>query len=156
MRPSRHLTDTPRHAISVSNPSIVAKESEEPPEVQFAGVFKAARVLLEDGADEDRVFPTLAWAGHEVRDGGGKRAELRVSLAEALGNPEEWERLIGDLLERTGRIRPIEVVGGVLVLERSPVAVKVWEGPKPEVWIEVMPRSKPASLAEVASLYEQT
>ena len=49
-----------------------------------------------------------------------------------------------------------KVVGGVLVLERSPVAVKVWEGPKPEVWIEVMPRSKPASLAEVASLYEQT
>jgi hypothetical protein len=133
----------------------LAKESEEPPEVQFAGVFKAARVL-EDGADEDRVFPTLTWAGLEFRDGGGKRAELRVSLAEALGNPEEWERLIGDLLERTGRIRPIEVVGGVLVLERSPVAVKVWEGPKPEVWIEVMPRSKPASLAEVASLYEQT
>ena len=68
----------------------------------------------------------------------------------------EWERLIGDLLERTGRIRPIEVVGGVLVLERSPVGVNVWEGPKPEVWIEVAPRSKPASLAEVASLYEQT
>jgi hypothetical protein len=134
----------------------LTRGSEEPPEVRFAGVFEAARVLLEDGADEDRVFPTLAWAGLEVRDGGGKRAELRVSLAEASGNPEEWERLTRDLSERTGRIRPIEVVGGVLVLERAPVAVKVWEGPKPEVWIEVMPRSRPASPKEVASLYEQT
>ena len=39
----------------------MAKESEEPPEVRFAGVFEAARVLLEDGADEDRGCPTLAW-----------------------------------------------------------------------------------------------
>jgi hypothetical protein len=134
----------------------LVKESEEPPEVRFAGVFRAARVLLEDGADEDRVFPTLAYAGLEVRDSGGKRAELRVSLAEASGNPEAWERLTGELLERTGRVRPLEVVDGVLVLERAPVSVKVWEGPEPEVWIEVMPRSKPATPAEVASLYEQT
>jgi hypothetical protein len=134
----------------------LAKESEEPPEVRFAGVFEGARVLLEDGADEDRVFTTLAWAGLEVRDGGDKRAELRASLAEASGNREEWEHLTRDLLERTGRIRPIEVVGGVLVLERVPFAVKVWEGPKPEVWIEVMPRSKPASLAAVTSAYERT
>ena len=119
-------------------------------------LFEAARVLLEDGADEDRVFPTLAWAGLEVRDGGGKRAELRASLAKASGNPEEWERLTRDLSERTGRIRPIEVVGGVLILDRAPVAVKVWEGSKPEVWIEVMPRSRPATPVEVASLYEQT
>ena len=134
----------------------LARGNEEPPEVQFAGVFEAARMLLEDGADEDRVFPTLAWAGLEVRDGGGKRAELRASLAKASGNPEEWERLTRDLSERTGRIRPIEVVGGVLVLDRVPVVVKVWEGPKPEVWIEVMPRSRPATPVEVASLYEQT
>jgi hypothetical protein len=134
----------------------LAKESEEPPEVRFAGVFKAARLLLEDGADEDRVFPTLAYAVLEARDGGGKRAELREALAEASGSPEEWERLTRDLLERTGRIRPIEVVGGVLVLERVPVAVKVWEGPEPEVWIEVMPRSKPASPEEVAAAYERT
>jgi hypothetical protein len=133
----------------------LAKETEEPLEVRFAGVFEAARVLLEDGTDEDRVFPTLAWAGLEVRDGGGKRAELRASLAEASGNPEEWEHLTRDLSERTGRIRPIEVVGGVLVLERAPVAVKVWEGPKPEVWIEVMPRLRPASPKEVASAYER-
>jgi hypothetical protein len=134
----------------------LVKESKEPPEVRFASVFKAARVLLEDRADEDRMFPTLAWAGLEVRDGGGKRAELRKALAEASVNPEEWERLTRDLLETTGRIRPIEVVGGVLVLERSPVSVKVWEGPKPEVWIEVVPRSKPATPAEVASAYEQS
>jgi len=98
----------------------LTRGSEEPPEVRFAGVFEAARVLLEDGADEDRGFPTLAW-GLEVRHGGGKRAELRASLAEASGNPEEWEHLTRDLSERTGRIRPIEVVGGVLVLERAPV-----------------------------------
>jgi hypothetical protein len=134
----------------------LTKESEEPPEVRFAGLFKAARVLLQDSADEDRVFPTLAYAGLEVRDSGGKRAELRVSLAAASGNPEKWERLTRDLLERTGRIRPIEVVDGVLVLERVPVSVKVWEGPEPEVWIEVMPRSKPASPAEVTSAYERT
>jgi len=134
----------------------LTRGSEEPPEVRFAGVFEAARVLLEDGADEDRVFPTLAWAGLEVRDGGGKRAELRASLAKASGNPEEWERLTRDLSERTGRIRPIEVVGGVLILDRAPVAVKVWGGSKPEVWIEVMPRSRPATPVEVASLYEQT
>jgi hypothetical protein len=133
----------------------LVKESKEPPEVRFAGLFESARVLLEDGADEDRVFPTLAWAGLEVRDSGGKRAELREALVEASQNPEEWARLTGDLLERTGRVRPLEVVDGVLVLERAPVSVKVWEGPEPEVWIEVMPRSKPASPAEVASLYEQ-
>jgi hypothetical protein len=134
----------------------LTKESKEPPEVRFAGVFGAARRLIEDSVNEDRVFPTLAYAGLEVRDSGGKRAELRVSLAEASGNPEEWERLTGELLEKTGRLRPIEVVGGVLVLERVPVSVKVWEGPKPEVWIEVMPRSKPAFPTEVAALYEQT
>ena len=47
-------------------------------------------------------------------------------MAEASGNPEEWERLTRDLLERTGRKRPIEVVGGVLVLECASLAVKVW------------------------------
>jgi hypothetical protein len=65
----------------------LAKESEEPPEVRFAGMFKAARMLLEDGADEDRVFPTLAYAGLEVRVGEGRRAELRASLVEAWGTP---------------------------------------------------------------------
>jgi len=134
----------------------LTKESAEPPEVRFAGVFKAARMLLEDGAEEDRVFPTLGWAGLEVRESGGERAKLRASLAEAPVNPGEWERLTRELSGKGGRIRPIEVVGGVLVLERVPVTVKVWEGPEPEVWIEVMPRSRPASPEEVASLYEQT
>jgi hypothetical protein len=134
----------------------LTKESAEPPEVRFAGVFKAARVLLGDGANEDRVFPTLGWAGLEVRVGGGERAKLRASLAEASGNPEEWERLTRELLGKGGRVRPVEVEGEVLVLERVPVTVKVWGGPEPEVWIEVMPRSRPASPEEVASLYEQT
>jgi hypothetical protein len=71
----------------------LATERKEPPEVRFAGLFEAARVLLEDGAYEDRVFPTLAYAGLEVRDSGGKWSELRASLAEASGNPEQWERL---------------------------------------------------------------
>ena len=134
----------------------LTKESAEPPDVRFAGVFNAARMLVEDEANEDRVFPTLAWAGLEVKDGGGKRAKLRASLTEASVNPGEWELLTRELSGKGGRVRPIEVVGEVLVLERVPVTVKVWEGPEPEVWIEVMPRSRPASPEEVASLYEQT
>jgi hypothetical protein len=134
----------------------LTKESAEPPEVRFAGVFKVARMLLEDGAEEDRVFPTLGWAGLEVRNGGGERAKLRVSLAEASVNPGKWERLTQELSGKGGRARPVEVVGEVLVLERVPVTVKVWDGPKPEVWVEVMPRSRPASPKEVAALYEQT
>jgi hypothetical protein len=113
-------------------------------------------MLLEDGAEEDRVFPTLGWAGLEVRNGGGERSKLRASLAEASVNPGKWERLTQELSGKGGRVRPIEVVGGVLVLERVPVTVKVWDGPKPEVWVEVMPRSRPASPKEVAALYEQT
>jgi hypothetical protein len=134
----------------------LAKESPEPPEVLFAGVFEAARMLLEDGADEDRGFPILSYAGLELRVGGGERAKLRASLAEASVNPGKWERLTRELSGKGGRARPVEVVGGVLVLERVPVTVKVWEGPEPEVWIEVMPRSRPASPEEVASLYEQS
>jgi hypothetical protein len=65
----------------------LTKESAEPPEVRFAGVFKAVRMLLEDGADEDRVFPTLAYAGLEVRVGGGERAKLRASLRKPQGTP---------------------------------------------------------------------
>jgi hypothetical protein len=134
----------------------LTKESAEPPEVRFAGVFEAARMLLEDGADEDRGFPTLAYAGLEVRVGGSERAKLRASLAEGSVNSEEWERPTRELSGKGGRARPVKVVGGVLVLERVPVTVKVWEGPEPEVLIEVMPRSRPASPEEVASLYEQT
>jgi hypothetical protein len=113
-------------------------------------------MLLEDGADEDRVFPTLGWTGLEVGKGGGERAKLRASLAEASVNPGKWERLTRELSGKGGRVRPVEVEDGVLVLERVPVTVKVWENPEPEVWIEVMPRSRPASPEEVAALYEQT
>jgi hypothetical protein len=133
----------------------LVKESAEPPEVRFARLFKAARVLLEKRAGEDEVFPTLACEGLQARDNGGVWGTLTAAFVEAWENPEIWESKTHELLERTGRIRPIEVVDGVLILERAPVAIKIWGGSEPEVWIEIMPRSKPATPEEVASSYER-
>jgi hypothetical protein len=107
----------------------LVKESAEPLEERFAGLFKAARVLLDEGADEDQIFPTLAWEALQTRNSdqgtqGGQLAELKASFLEAWMDPETWELKARELLERTGRIRPVKVVDGVLILERAPAAVK--------------------------------
>ena len=96
-------------------------------------------MLIEKRAGEDQEFPTLACEGLQARDNGGVWGELRAAFVEAWENPGIWEGKTLELLERTGRIRPIEVVDGVLILERAPVAIKVWGGSEPEVWIEIVP-----------------
>jgi hypothetical protein len=123
--------------------------------MRFAGLFNAARVLLKEQADEDRVLPTLGCEGLLTQESQSGWGELKASFVEAWQKPEVWESKKRELLERSGRIRPVEVIDGVLILERAPVAVKVWGGPEPEVWIEIMPRSKPATPEEVALVYEQ-
>ena len=112
-------------------------------------------MLIEKRAGEDQEFPTLACEGLQARDNGGVWGELRAAFVEAWEIPRIWESRTRELLERTGRIQPVEVVDGVLILERAPVAIKVWGGSEPEVWIEIMPRSKPATPEEVASSYER-
>lgn len=112
-------------------------------------------MLIEKRAGEDQEFPTLACEGLQARDNGGVWGELRAAFVEAWENPGIWESRTRELQERTGRIRPVEVVDGVLILERAPVAIKVWGGSEPEVWIEIMPRSKPTTPEEVASSYER-
>jgi hypothetical protein len=138
----------------------LVKESAEPPVVRFAQVFKTARVLLDNDAGEDQILPTLACEALQARDSdkgtlGGQWTELEDSFLEAWKTPGVWDSKSRELLEKTGRIRPVEVVDGALILERAPVAVKVWGGSEPEVWIEIMPRSKPATPEEVASSYER-
>lgn len=122
---------------------------------RFEHLFKTARTLLESRADEDLILPTLCCEARQVQDGGGVWAKLRGSLVRSWEDRDSWDSAVGDFTERYGRVRPAKVVNGTLILERLPVAVKVWEEPNREVWIEIMPRVRPATADQVAAEYDR-
>jgi len=134
-------------------------EPDPPPEERFEELFRAARVLLNEGIEEeDQIFPTLALAN-----------ELGQGVAHLLGVQSLFRRLVEDegawaaesdrFVRRYGSLRPLRVAGGVLVLERLPVSVEVRgdpeEGVPLEAIISVYAHRRPAKPEHVASLYEK-
>ena len=111
-------------------------EPPEPPEERFADLFKAARVLLEKGiADEDQIYPTLAFA-NEVGQGAGIVREQKERLVSAWEDgSDSWADAVDAFSRRHPSIRPVEVLGGVAVLERVPMSVRIDEYPIQDVEI---------------------
>jgi hypothetical protein len=127
--------------------------------VRFAELFEAARVLLQEGAWENQIFPTLALAhhlSHGVPRLGGEK-ELLVGL---WGDERAWNQAAYSFTRRFGGLRPVRVTQGVLILERLPVFVGIKYAvvaKTPEaVEISVYPHRTLAEAEEVASQYEKT
>jgi hypothetical protein len=114
-------------------------------EKRFEGLFRAARVLLRERADESRVIPTLAFEGVRLQRGGSGRA---------------WDQEQAEIYENHSKVRPVEVMDGALILQWREVAVVAGiesEGSSaPEVVIEIASRPKPATPKQVAKVYEET
>jgi hypothetical protein len=88
-------------------------------EKRFEGLFRAARVLLRERADESRVIPTLAFEGVRLQRGGSGRA---------------WDQEQAEIYENHSKVRPVEVMDGALILQWREVAVVAGiesEGPVP-------------------------
>jgi hypothetical protein len=143
-------------------------------EERFDELFEAARMLLREGvSEEERIVPTLAFANN-VRVMWPLTAEKERLLA-AWGDPEAWEREAEMFAWRHTRLRPIEIVDGIPVLEQLPVYVYIhnpvyvgaWDAEPTEdeharaLWdmevvVAVYPHPRPASRELVADLYERT
>jgi hypothetical protein len=135
-------------------------EPREPPEERFAEVFKAARTILkEDITEEDRIYPTLAFA-NEL----GQRVEI-IEQKERLVSAWEdgsdaWTDAVGEFSRRWRSIRPVEVVDGVVLLERVPMSVRIDNYPIQDVEVPrvivltIYPHTKPPTLEEIAARYD--
>jgi hypothetical protein len=132
-----------------------------PPERQLEALFEAARVLLKEGiSEEDRVFPTLAFA-NAIGEGYVDLVDGKDRLFTAQQSPQCWETEADKFIQACPRFRPVDVVDGVLILERLPVSVKIIDFMHPEivmpkaVTLEVIPSSRMAKPQHVASLYRK-
>lgn len=139
------------------------RESCPPPEEQFAELFKAARMLLNEGIrDEDLIIPTLAFAARNTPSLGATSAVWRrFAKIGDTGQAEAWDREADAFVARHGSLRPLRLVAGVLLLERLPVSVDVRQCyPDPEhprgVWIYAYLHKDVAKAKHVASLYERS
>jgi hypothetical protein len=134
------------------------EESLPPPEERFDALFRAARVLLREGIDqEDQVIPTLTLANltHEE----GPYLDLRQRFKKLVKAGEGWERWVDEWVSAYGSLRPVRMVGEVLILERLPISIDIKYGlhnvEQPEqVFLSVYPHRQPAESSHVASLYE--
>lgn len=143
-------------------------------EERFGELFDAARMLLRKKVtEEERTIPTLAFA-NDVQLLWSLAAEKKRLLA-ANGDPKAWEREAEMFAWKHASLRPVQVVNGILLLERVPVYVYVhnpvyvgeWEV-KPtareyarvlwdtDVVLAVYPHPRPISPAYVADLYRKT
>jgi hypothetical protein len=136
------------------------EEEPPPPEARFDELFKAARVLFKEGiTKEDQIFPTLAFA-NEIGQGTEHLVAEKERLARAKVDGETWEREANLFLSKYGRLRPVRIVDGILILERLPVSIVIHnhqatEIPE-EVAISIYPHPQPAQPEHVASLYSKT
>ena len=131
----------------------------EEAEERFDKLFRAARVLLREGIDqEDRVVPTLAYAYCVCE--GDLYSSVSHRFEELEEGSEAWERRADAFVSAYGSLRPVRVVGGILILERLPVSVEIKRDPDTEQAKEVRlfayPHRRPAEPKHVGSLYERT
>ena len=136
------------------------KEDSPPPaEVRFDELFEAARVLLEEGAEENQIIPTLALANH-LCHGVSRLTAEKERLVELWKDEEAWDEEADKFARRFGGLRPVRVAHGVLILERRSALVTIDYAPVAKtpvgVTISVYPHRTPlAKAGEVASLYDR-
>jgi|SRR5215211_401273 len=138
------------------------EEPSPPPEDRFADLFKSARVLLNEGiAEEDQIYPTLAFA-NELGQGLVDFIEEKERLVSAWEDgSDSWAEAVDEFSWRHSSIRPVRVVDGVVILERVPVDVRIHNYPLQEVDIPrvvvlaVYPHKRPPTLEQVASHYDK-
>jgi hypothetical protein len=138
------------------------EEPPPPPEKRFAELLKAARVLLSDGiAEEDQIYPTLAFA-NELGQGLVDFIEEKERLVSAWEDDSgSWGEAVDGFSWRHPSIRPVEVVDGVVILERVPVDVRIHNYPLEDVEVprvvvlSVYPHKRPPTLEQVAARYDK-
>jgi hypothetical protein len=132
------------------------------PEVRFAELFKAARVLLKEGiAEEDQIYPTLAFA-NELGQGLVDFIEEKERLVSAWKDgSESWAEAVYEFSWRHPSLRPIKVVDGVVIRERVPVDVRIHKYPIQDVEVPrvavltVYPHKRPPTPEQVAARYDK-
>jgi hypothetical protein len=140
------------------------EESLPPPKERFDALFRAARVLLREGIDqEDQIIPTLVFARLACKDGSYVGASpFYPKLSEDAGG---WERWVDKWVSLYRSLRPVRIVDEVLILERLPISIGInyeahREHPEDErpkmIWLAAYPHRQPAKPEHVASLYEKT
>jgi hypothetical protein len=133
----------------------------EPPfaEERFDKLFRAARTLLKQDAEEDQIIPTLALA-HQVGQGVSHLVDQRTRFATIGEDAEAWAKEADRFVRRYGSLRPVRVVEGVLILERLPVSVAVEDDPgqevPQEVTVSVYPHRRLAKPEHAAARYAKT
>jgi hypothetical protein len=86
------------------------EETVLPPEERFDALFRAARVLLRKGIDqEDQIVLTLALAKRNYEDGAYSGEKHRE---------DSW-------ISAFGSLRPVQIVGQVLILERISISIEI-------------------------------
>jgi hypothetical protein len=133
-----------------------------PPEVRFADLFNAARALFkEDVTEEDRIYPTLAFA-NELGQGSVDFIEEKECLVSTWEDgSERWTEAVDEFSRRHPSIRPVKVVDGVVILERVPVNVRIHNYPIQDVEVprvvvlSVYPHNRLPTPEQVAALYEK-
>ena len=115
-------------AIVYSPPT--EEEPQPPPEERFAELFRAAQVLLKESvAEEDQIYPTLAFA-NELGQGLVDLIEEKERLVSAWGDASDsWAEVVDEFSWRHPSIRPVKVVDGAVILERVPVDVRIHNYP---------------------------
>jgi len=145
-----------REVMSSQSPT-----EKQPPfaEERFNELFRAARTLLKQDAEEDQIIPTLALA-HQIGQGVLHLVAERTRFATIGEDTEAWDKEADRFVHRYGSLRPVRVVEGVLILERLPVSVAVEDDPNQEVprevTISVYSHRRLAKPEHVAYRYEKT
>jgi hypothetical protein len=129
-----------------------------PVEERFNELFTAARVLLKENAEENRIIPTLALA-NEIGQGRPHLITEKQRLLELGSDKQIWDEEANSFTRRYGGLRPVRVEQEILVLEKLPVFVAVGyamvrKTPE-EVVISVYPHRRLATFDEVTSRYEK-
>lgn len=126
------------------------------PEQRFEALFRAARALLNEGVGhEDVVLPTLVLANN--LDLGC----VRDRLSEASQNPGLWKVETDRFTRVFPQLRPIDVIEGAVIVERTPVSVEIVNYAHPHIVvpkhiaIEVRPSFRMVKPEQVAHLYER-
>jgi hypothetical protein len=137
-------------------------EEPPPPEERFADLFKAARTLLDIGvSEEDQIYPTLAFA-NELGQGLVDFIEEKKRLISAWeDDSNSWVEAVDAFSWRHPSIRPVEVVDGVIILERVPMNVSIQNYPIQDVEIPrvvtltLYPHKSLPTLEQVAARYDK-
>jgi hypothetical protein len=140
---------------------VVFQAKTAPPEQRFEVLFEAARVLLKEGVGhEDLVIPTLAFA-NGVGEGYIALADARRRLLAVEHGSKRWEAAVDEFVQACPTFRPVDVVDGVVMLERLPVSVEVRNYAHPRIVIpkivtlEIGPSFRMVKPEHVAALYER-